>query len=362
LIDDSSPKAIERAKNKARKAEALLRKDYFDTKATEADADQRREIIFEDWSTKFLEVAALDYKGKPKTLKFYTERVNALLRYKQLKTALLSKIDTELVDDYRLWRSRTTKVYGIRKPKGKAAETADSFQPIAVATLNRDLATLRLMLNKARVRKYKVSDVKIKLNLKGEKRRDRLISKAEEAAYLAAAPELLRDFATIALNTGMRPDSEICVMRWENVRFELGDIYVPFGKTANAERTIPLTEAAISVLARRHRSAGEPTSGYVFPGDDDEPLSYSVIDTQHDRVMKTLDWEKRARIYDMRHTALTRMYYSGIGIKDLMRIAGHSNIKMTERYIKGNEGHVRDAFARFGQYSEPEEKKASKSA
>src|SRR5262249_33090438 len=173
------------------------------------------EIAFSFWAERFLELAAQEYKQKPNTVAFFTDRVNALLRFKPLKETLLSKIDRELVDDYRLWRAGTTKVIGIRRPKGKKSETVDTFRPVSITTINRDLATLRLMLNKARDQgKYKVAALQIRLNLKAEKKRERIISYEEEKAYFAAAPALLQDFMVIAIETGMRPDSEICAMQW----------------------------------------------------------------------------------------------------------------------------------------------------
>jgi|GEM_PF-1905130 len=354
IISTRTQKALQKSQAKARQQEALIKEQYFREKQEAAERPRKREITLEDWAEKFLEIAALDYKHKPKTLSYYTERVKALLKFKELRIALLSKIDAELIDDFRLWRSRTTKTYGIRRPKGQATTTADSLRSVSLTTINHDLRALRRMMNKAREKNYKVSDVRVRLNLKAEKVRDRYITKAEELAYLDAAHQPLKDFAIITLNTGMRPDSELCQMRWENINFSRETIFIPDGKSAAAQRTIPLTKSAREVLERRHKDAGRPKTGYVFAGEGNQPIKYSVIDTQHDRVMEKLKWEVRARIYDMRHTALTRMYYTGMGIKDLMKIAGHSDIKMTQRYIKGNDSHVQEAFKRFGEYAEAE--------
>jgi len=50
------------------------------------------------------------------------------------------------------------------------SQTADTLQPVSITTINRDLATLRLMLNKAREQgKYKVAAIQIRLNLKAKK-------------------------------------------------------------------------------------------------------------------------------------------------------------------------------------------------
>ena len=84
--------------------------------------------------------------------------------------------------------------------------------------------------------------------------------------------------------------------------------------------------------------------------------------TQHDRVLATLAWTERIRIYDMRHTALTRLYQSGTRVIDLKMIAGHASVKTTERYINLPEGHQREDFAALEQFNIEAEKKAKEEA
>src|SRR5947207_15966123 len=73
------------------------------------------------------------------------------------------------------------------------------------------------------------------------------ISFAEEAQYLAAASNTVRDAATLAADTGLRPNSELFVMEWFNVHLECsqdapqGYVHIPYGKTDAATRNIPLT-------------------------------------------------------------------------------------------------------------------------
>ena len=92
-------------------------------------------------------------------------------------------------------------------------ESCEKCNPDA-ETINRDLAVLRIMLNKARAWKYEVAQLRIRL-LKGEKHRQRIMTKAEEIAYLALASELLRDFANPRLEHGY-------AARFGNLRTALG--------------------------------------------------------------------------------------------------------------------------------------------
>src|SRR5579871_7049161 len=65
-------------------------------------------------------------------------------------------------------------------------------------------------------------------------------------------PFLLRDVATVLLDCGLRPD-ECFRLRWEYVRD--GALHVPFGKTANARRTIPLTPRLAALIEMRRAAA-----------------------------------------------------------------------------------------------------------
>src|SRR5262245_41658097 len=82
--------------------------------------------------------------------------------------------------------------------------------------------------------------------LPGERNHDRVLAHKEEDVYIAAAPLLLRQFATIMLDTGMRPEG-VCRMRWENVHLEpvngsrFGYVHNPSGKTKWAKRNLSLT-------------------------------------------------------------------------------------------------------------------------
>jgi hypothetical protein len=72
-------------------------------------------------------------------------------------------------------------------------------------------------------------------------------------------PYLLRDVTTILIDFGLRPE-ECFRLRWEHVQD--GAVHIPFGKTANARRTIPLTQRTAAILEMRRAAAeGE----WVFP-------------------------------------------------------------------------------------------------
>ena len=83
------------------------------------------------------------------------------------------------------------------------------------SSINSSLRVLRRLLRVAVEWGVISSAPRIKL-LRGERHRERAITSAEEAKYLAVAPEPLTSIATILVDSGMRPE-ECFRLRWESV-------------------------------------------------------------------------------------------------------------------------------------------------
>jgi integrase len=250
----------------------------------------------------------------------------------------------------------------IRKSKGRV-EYAETRRLISVCGINRELAVLRRGLNIAHEWKVIPSIPRIHL-LPGEKVSERNVTHEEQRAYLEAAPEALRDFTVLAVGTGFRPE-EILTMRWDNVRFDpvgaarLGYVHNPQGKTIKAKRNVPMSADVRAVLQKRHEAAGSPRWGYVFGGPTPiEHLSYSAIKGQHERTMKRLKDSPetknfpKTRIYDWRHTALTRLGESGADSFVIQKVAGHSSIITSSKYVHPTSERLEDAFDRLQAYND----------
>jgi integrase len=170
------------------------------------------------------------------------------------------------------------------------------------------------------------------------------------------------------LDTAMRPE-EVCRMRWEHVYLEplngatFGYVHNPKGKTKLAKRNLSLTARVQSLLSMRHEEAGESVAGWVFPSNDDPKLHvpYSTIDSQHGRTIEKLKVKdndepestfKPFRLYDLCHTALTRLGEVNTDPYTLQRIAGHASILISRRYIHPTPERLEDAFARLETYNQ----------
>lgn len=278
----------------------------------------------------FAHWCANEHRNRHSTYARYMRSVKALAEFFGNKT--LEVIDPGVVERYKLHRSQ--------QPR---KNTRDG-RLVSPAAVNRDLAVLRILFNFAirlgAASRNPVAGVKF---LKENHLHMRVLTPEEEGQYLQAASPLLRDVAIIMLETGMRP-GEVCKLRTVDLDNKLGSVCVHEGKTPSARRHIPLTKRALDVLARR---AVEGKSEWLFPSPFDPSKPVIEVRKAHEAAVKRAGIKPRFRLYDIRHTALSRMAMAGIDLATLKEIAGHSQIQMTMRYIHPTAEHRRRVVEKF---------------
>jgi len=149
-------------------------------------------------------------------------------------------------------------------------------------------------------------------------------------------------------------------LRWESVTWtngRNGTVIITHGKTAAARRVLPMTPRVRAVLEARWENSGTPDEGWIFTAPTKSGhIEKSTLKKQHKGVFKTLkeeaekDDEKPVRpfvLYDLRHTFLTRLGESGCDVWTLARIAGHSNIKQSSRYVHPSDDAMLNAMERM---------------
>jgi integrase len=266
-----------------------------------------------DFAQRFIDAIQVRCASKPKTIEFYAQQLKRLLAYEPLANSPLDKISEQLVESFIQYRIQ---------------------QKVTPATVNRALATLRRMLRLGY--DWKVIDRTPKIVLlKGERTREFVLSYADEARYLEAAPKILRDIATLILDTGLRAGEALESER-RNVHLDplngarLGFIHVDKGKSKNAKRNLSLTRRVREMLEERLKNNG---SDWVFPAPDGTPMLVSSLDHIHTEVREALQLNPEFVIHSLRHTFLTRLGESGAEAFTIMKIAGHSSITMSQRYV-----------------------------
>jgi integrase len=127
-----------------------------------------------------------------------------------------SLFETSSINTWRWYRAGLRAIYDYPvladlKIDQVTAESAAAFaahrqsQGLEVSSVNASLRILRRVLKLAQEWGVITTVPKIKL-LRGEKHRERVISRDEESKYLAMASEPLAAIVTVLADTGMRPD------------------------------------------------------------------------------------------------------------------------------------------------------------
>jgi integrase len=147
------------------------------------------------------------------------------------------------------------------------------------------------------------------------------------------------------LDEGFRP-GEVFKLEWPHVSFGSSAIAIADGKSKAARRVLPMTPRVHGLLLARRESAGRPTAGYTFPSDSKS--EHFNGDTAKDQHAKALEDSQVAAFvpYVLRHTALTRLgEKAGGDVFVLARIAGHSSITITQRYVHPQADAINRVFA-----------------
>jgi integrase len=205
----------------------------------------------------------------------------------------------------------------------------DGLEP---ASANRVYSVLRAIVNKARD-EWRVDAPNWKLKeLKIDNRRARFLGEAEDNALLVASPPHLRDFLTIAMDSGGRR-GELTGLTWDKVRF--GDdravLLLPAPETKSKKaRAIPVTTRATDILKRLRKDY--PESKYVFMY-----RRYGEV-RKLGRLHAPFQTACRRtgitdfRIHDCRHHFASRLAQRGATLQEIKELLGHAKLDMTLRY------------------------------
>ena len=249
----------------------------------------------------------------------------------------LKAITVKRITDYRTWRAE---------------------QGVGPATLNAELGILRRVMKRARLWARVADDIR---PLKEPSTIGRALTEEDKQRLLKTAvmrPEWETAYlaAILCLNTTAR-GCELKALQWSDVDLFARTLTIRTSKTAAGERVVPLTDVAVSALARLRRRAEsfgpvEP-SHYIFAAfvpkftfSGKKVIGYKV--TAFDPTTHVKSWRsawrtltKKAglpgfRFHDLRHCAITQLAEGGTSDSTIMAIAGHVSRRMLERY-----SHVR---------------------
>jgi integrase len=154
----------------------------------------------------------------------------------------------------------------------------------------------------------------------------------------------------VLVDTGLRPE-ECYRLPWDSITWvngRNGTLLVTHGKTKAARRVLPMTPRVRHALEIRWHACGQPSEGYVWLAPTKSGhIEPSSLKKQHSKALK-LSNVRPFVLYSLRHTFLTRLGQSGCDVWTLARVAGHSSIAISARYVHPSEDAVLTAMERLG--------------
>lgn len=278
------------------------------------DIKKQEKIKFEDFADEYLRMHSVQNKS-------YREDVNNIKILKRFFGGrYLNEITALDVEKYKAERIKTVKP----------------------ATVNRGLAVLRSMYNRAiEWKKIKENPCNTVRLFKENNQRLRYLEQAEINKLLDNCSGNLKGIVTVAVFTGMRR-GEILNLKWTDCDFQRDVIRLT--DTKNDEiRAIPMNEQIKTALIRIRR---HPTSPYIFCKCDGSP--YGDVDKSFFTALKKSDIIE-FHFHDLRHTFASQLVMSGVDLNTVRELMGHKSLAMTLRYSHLSSDHKRRAVDILGQ-------------
>jgi integrase len=180
-----------------------------------------------------------------------------------------------------------------------------------------------------------------------ERKRERIVSRSEEAALLEACELVdksgrqsclhLRPILIMALDSAMR-FGELRTLRWRDVDLEEKLITIQaFNTKTMKSRTISMTTRLADELAGLWEKSPKESDMLVF----------GILSSVKKAFARVCDKAKveGLRFHDLRHTAATRLVEGHLPLQEVSRILGHQTPQMTYRYVNADSATARRAAA-----------------
>lgn len=263
---------------------------------------------------------------------------------------LIRQITTESLDDYKLWRISK----GSQNPHLK--KDSENKVPIKLATVNRELSTMRRMMRFAYGKGWILKDIFFNakvIDISAEMERTRLLSADEEIRLLAACQGVreveykrtrhgkeenikavhdvdnphLKAIILIAVDSGLRK-GEILKLRWQDIDFE-NDLIRVLGTNTKTERTrtAPLSQRVKDEL----NFIREFTKG-------EKPFPFADFKRSF-ATAKRLAGIEDLHFHDLRRTAITR-WLPHIPLAIAGKFAGHSQLQTTMKHYTATDNDM----------------------
>ena len=230
-----------------------------------------------------------------------------------------------------------------------------NIRPGLKVRIERDLAPQALtpLLRKGERERYIARNPFETGNLFLEERKGRrqphILTYEEETKLLAISGPLLRALVILLVETGLRVGKEALPLKWTEIVFNDGTIYVRESKTMAGRRLVPLSSFCKAELLRWRELTGPAFSEYVFFNEANPSAHLLKLPKTWKRALRNANIEYFP-LYHLRHTFATRMQEAGTAPVTLAQMMGHSSTGIIQTYAKVLDEYRRDAVKKLEQY------------
>ncbi|HRI69458.1 MAG TPA: site-specific integrase [Polyangium sp.] len=249
----------------------------------------------------------------------------------------------------------------IDKVNGKDAADLDlvlTKRRLTRATRNNTQLVLRSVLRYAKGREYIDDAPKNLPSLKTVGQTVREIPTDEQVDRILAKAILAHRLTfTLMSDAGLRPNEVRALrckdvqLKWQNGEAIGGFITVREGRShgeihtpKTGQREIPISRALAKLLAMVVRQGSR--HDHVALCEGSKPWGQSGIDAAFRRTCKHARIEGFS-VYCLRHYAITSWLRAGIPVHVVQRMAGHTNLSTTQRYVHGLKSDLEGAARRL---------------
>ncbi len=319
-------------------AEEFIEKARQDAKAGRLNLPKGRKLSlsFREAADKYLTKLAQE-GGKDLAMKRYRLEHHLVPFFGDTS---LSKIATFDVERYKKQRSTEPTM----RPNGPGGKPVYGG-PTKPATINRELAALSHLLNKAvewgwidhrTVTIKRLKEHSGRITYLTVEQIERLLKAAEGDQNRQIYP-----FIRIGLETSMRKN-EILSIRREHIDTQRLVIFIPKAKAGAREQ--PITKSLADYLDS-YVATLQPGVQWLFPSPAAKEGRTVNLDKPFRRCVLAADLDvKQVVRHTLRHTAITHLVQAGVDLPTVKRISGHKNLSMVERYSHQNGAHIQSAM------------------
>lgn len=163
-----------------------------------------------------------------------------------------------------------------------------------------------------------------------EKKLPNVLSKKEVQSIISAVQNLKhKTIIMLTYSAGLRV-SEVAQLKVTDIISQRGLIKVCQGK-GKKDRVTLLSEKMLEILRIYYKSY--KPDNWLFPGaEPDRPITTRSIQNVFERACKKANINSKATVHWLRHSFATHLLESGVDLRYIQELLGHSSSKTTEIY------------------------------